>query len=108
MRCGALLEIGQAEAALADCNEALRLRPDDTAVFLLRGDANFALARSEQAAADFDASLRQDAKNAWALYGRGMAKMKTGDAAGGAADIKAAKALSADIEKDFAEFFRRK
>lgn len=104
-RCGVLVEIGQAHAALADCNEVLRLSPDYTPVFLLRGDANFALARFEQAAADYDAFRKQDAKNAWALYGRGMAKMKTGDATGGAADIKAAKALSADIDEDFADYF---
>jgi tetratricopeptide (TPR) repeat protein len=103
-----LLEIGQAEAAFADCNEALRLSPDYSAALLLRGDANFALARFEQAAADFDAFLKQDAKNAWALYGRGMAKMKTGDTAGGTADITAAKALAADIDRDFARFLRLK
>jgi tetratricopeptide (TPR) repeat protein len=107
-RCGVLLEIGQAEAAFADCNEALRLSPDYTPAFLLRGDANFALARFEQAAADYGAFLRQNPRNAWALYGRGMAKMKTGDEAGGTADIQAAKALSADIEQDFADYFRPK
>lgn len=104
-RCGVLLEIGEAEAAFKDCNEALRLSPDYTPAFLLRADANFALARFEQAVADYDASLAHDAKNAWALYGRGMAKMKTGDATGGAADVNAARALSARIEKDFADYF---
>jgi tetratricopeptide (TPR) repeat protein len=104
-RCDALLEIGQAEAALADCNEALRLRPAHGPSFLLRGNANFALARFEQAVADFDAVLQQNPKDAWALYGRGAARMKRGDAAGGGDDIKAAKALFAGIEEDFASYF---
>ena len=38
----------------------------------------------------------QDAK---ALYGRGLAKHRNGDATGGDADMAAAKALDPDVEK---------
>jgi len=107
-RCDELVQSGQAEAALADCNEALRLRPDHAGTFLLRGNAHFALGRFEQAAADFDVVVRQNPKDVWALYGRGMAKVKKGNAADGNVDIRAAKALLSDIEEDFASFFELK
>ena len=46
--------------------------------------------------ADFDAGLKLAPKIAGALYGRGLAKLKKGDAAAGEADIAAAKAIQTD------------
>jgi hypothetical protein len=45
--------------------------------------------------------MRIDAKSAQGLYGRGLAKLKKGDAAGGNADIAAAKAIKPDIAEDW-------
>jgi hypothetical protein len=39
-----------------------------------------------------------------ALYGRGVAKLKLGDADGGNADIAAAKAIQSDIAEEFARY----
>jgi len=38
------------------------------------------------------------------MYGRGVAKMRKGDAAGGGADVRAAKALRPDIAEEFAGY----
>jgi hypothetical protein len=39
-----------------------------------------------------------------ALYGRGLAKLKTGDRAGGDADIAVAKAIDRNIAGEFARY----
>jgi hypothetical protein len=46
----------------------------------------------DEAIADYDAALKLNPKMAASLYGRGLAKQKNGDQAGGDADIAAAKA----------------
>jgi hypothetical protein len=54
----------------------------------------------DKAIADYDAALRLDPKRATALYGRGTAKLKKGDA-GGADDIAAARAIRPGIGSMF-------
>ena len=44
----------------------------------------------DTAISDYDAALRIQPKIAWALYGRGVAELKTGHPAEGQADIQAA------------------
>jgi len=39
-----------------------------------------------------------------ALYGRGLAKLKQGDTAGGDADISAAQTIQGDIGDDFTRY----
>jgi len=53
---------------------------------------------------DYSSALRFDPKLASSLYGRGLAKLKKGDTAGGDADIAAAKAIEATIVGDFARY----
>jgi tetratricopeptide (TPR) repeat protein len=55
----------------------------------------------DRAIADYSAALAQKPKDADSLYGRGVAKLKLGDTAGGNADIVAAKALEADIAETY-------
>ena len=55
------------------------------------------LGRLDEAIADYDAALKLYAKGPTALYGRGVAKRKKGDVAGGDADIAAAKAIKPDV-----------
>ena len=59
--------------------------------------------RLDAAIADYNATLRIDAKGVGALYGRGVARLRKGDAAG-AADIEAAKAIQADIAEEYAKY----
>jgi hypothetical protein len=54
--------------------------------------------------ADFNAALRFQPRMASALYGRGFAKLKKGDRAGGNADMTAAKTIKQDIVEEFARY----
>ena len=53
---------------------------------------------------DYSSALRSDPKLASALYGRGLAKLKIGDKAGGDADISAAKTIHAQVDDDFRHY----
>jgi Flp pilus assembly protein TadD len=50
---------------------------------------------------DYNAALKISPRKAGALYGRGLAKLKTGDVAGGKADIAAAKLIKPRITEEF-------
>ena len=67
-----------------------------------RGNVYVVLGQWDKAIADYNAALQLKPKDAWSLYGRGFAKTKQGDAAGGAADIAAAKAIDSSIADGFA------
>jgi tetratricopeptide (TPR) repeat protein len=67
-----------------------------------RGVAYLGLGELDRAIADYDAALKLSPKLGYALLGRGMAKLRKGDAAGGNADIAAAKAADADIAAELA------
>jgi len=94
--------VGRAKRALDDCNESLRLFSHDAYALESRGFANFKLDRLDAAILDFNAALDLEAKLASSLYGRGLAKLKKGDVAGGNADVDAAKAIRPGIVDEFA------
>ena len=58
----------------------------------------------QKAIADYDAALRINPKHASALYGRGIAKRRSGNASGGDGDIAAAKLIQPDIVDEFASY----
>jgi hypothetical protein len=62
------------------------------------------MGQADEAIGDFSSALRFDPKLASALYGRGLARLKNGDKAGGDADISAAKTIRAGIDDDFARY----
>ena len=64
-----------------------------------RGILYFNTGDNVDAVADFNKAIKLDPKDAKALYGRGLAKRRKGDATGGDADMAAAKALDPDVEK---------
>jgi tetratricopeptide (TPR) repeat protein len=99
-RCTARIAVKQLEQALADCNEALRLKPDSA--LQSRGLVYLKLGRLDAALADFEAALKRDPKDAVALFGRGIARRKKGDKAGGDLDISAAKVASGSVADYFA------
>ena len=68
-----------------------------------RGAIRLKLGDTEQALGDFEAALALNPRQPVALFGRGLAKQRRGDGAGGAADIAAAKAIRADVADDFAK-----
>jgi tetratricopeptide (TPR) repeat protein len=53
------------------------------------------------ALADFDAALKLNAKLASSLYGRGLARQRSGQVAPGAADLQAAAQIDPDIAAEF-------
>lgn len=92
------------QEAVADCDESLRLAPNVANTLENRGFAYLKMGQYERAIADYDAGLRLNPGNrADYLYGRGLAKLKKGDASG-AADIAAAKALHEKIDKEFESY----
>jgi tetratricopeptide (TPR) repeat protein len=104
-RCYARAIAGrELQQALADCNEALRLMPNDIHTLDSRGLAYLKLGEFDKAIADYDVVLKFNPQQAGSLYGRGIAKRKNGDNAGGNADITAAKAIRAEIVEEFARY----
>jgi tetratricopeptide (TPR) repeat protein len=97
------------DKALSDCNKAVS-RADRNAspigysrLLQIRGYTRLRRGELEKAISDFDASVKSDPKNAFALYGRGLAKQRQGNRAQGEADISAA----ATINPKVAEYFDR-
>jgi tetratricopeptide (TPR) repeat protein len=62
--------------ALDDCNEALRLLPHHGDTLSSRGLVRFKLGAFDQAFADYDAALKQDAGDAGSLYGRRLGEVE--------------------------------
>jgi hypothetical protein len=97
-RCGARIATSHdLQTALDDCDEALRLQPTQVLALANRGYVHLKLDLAVQAIGDFDAALSHDARHVLSLYGRGLAKWRTGDASGAAADINAARKRLADV-----------
>ena len=91
-RCWTRASLNQDLAkALIDCNKALKLTgPSSTLTRHVLASRGLVLLRTgeyEKSIADYTASLKLEFKNAAALYGRGVDKMRMGKAEEGQADI---------------------
>jgi len=89
---------------LKDCNQALALRPRFLEAYDSRGFINLKMEEPRKALADYDAALRIHPKHVSALYGRGIAKKRSGDIDGGKRDIAAAERIQSDIAEEFAAY----
>ena len=87
---------------MADCDEALRIRPNDASILDSRGIAYLKKGALDKSIDDFDAALRIDAKKAVSLYGRAVAKRQKGDVTGSEADISAALAIKPNVADELA------
>jgi tetratricopeptide (TPR) repeat protein/predicted aspartyl protease len=97
-RCWArALDGRELNQALADCNSALKIRPNTAAFLDSRGLVYLRQNEFERAIADYDAALRLQPKIAWSLYGRGLARQRKGMKAESQADVDAAMALDPNI-----------
>jgi len=90
------------DLGLEDCGQALRLKPDDAGALSNRGLILLRLGRFGDAIASYDAALAANPHASWALFGRGLAKLRMGDASG-TADLSAAKAADANVAAAFAQ-----
>jgi tetratricopeptide (TPR) repeat protein len=64
------------QPALADCEEALRIAPNDPNNLDTRGFTFLKLGQFDRAIADYDAALSINPQVASSLYGRGFARLK--------------------------------
>jgi tetratricopeptide (TPR) repeat protein len=97
-RCWARALSGrELDKALADCDTAVRLNPDDGEFVDSRGLVHLRQGQLDAAISDYDAALKLDPKLSWSLYGRGLAELRKGMKAQGDADILAATAQEADL-----------
>jgi hypothetical protein len=89
--------------ALADCDASLGIK-DAPTTRDSRGLVNLRLGKFDDSIADYDKALSAKPNLATSLYGRGIAKLKTGADAGGHADITAALAIDPKVLKEFAGY----
>lgn len=102
-RCWAHAKLDRLPAALADCDESLRLRPNHVETLENRALILLRMGHFVAAIADYDAALALNPASPGARYGRGVARVKTGDA-DGRTDMAAAKAVDAAVSEVFAGF----
>jgi tetratricopeptide (TPR) repeat protein len=90
-RCWTQMVIGKLD--VKDCKESLRLRPNFAPTLNSLGFVYLKQGKLDDAIATYNTALQINPKSAYSLYGRGMAKLKKGDAAAGNADIAASKTI---------------
>jgi tetratricopeptide (TPR) repeat protein len=105
-RCWARALSGQdLPKALDDCNVSLRLTAKTSAagarVLNSRGLVRLRLGDYDKSVADYDESLKLNAKDPWSLYGRGIDKARRGKTTEGQADLAAATSLWPQIADAF-------
>jgi tetratricopeptide (TPR) repeat protein len=90
---------------LSDCNKALSIadkrNPNYGHLFENRGLLELRQANYEKAISDFDAALKTMPKNAFALYGRGVAKIRKNKTAEGETDMAEAVKIAPNIAAPF-------
>ena len=96
--------MGQLQPALADCNQALALRPNDADTLDSRCFVYLKMNNPDAAIADCNAALAISPRMASSLYSRGLAERIKGDTTASNADIAAAKAIKSDIDTQFAKW----
>lgn len=84
----------QLDQALASCDEAIRLSPENSSYYGTRAMAHLKRADLPAALSDFDRTLALDPVSHYARYGRGVVMIRQGRDAEGRAEI--ATALAAD------------
>jgi tetratricopeptide (TPR) repeat protein len=92
------------EQALADCNEGLRLEPDQPDVLETRAFVYFRMGRIAEAITDSEQALKTDPRMPRALFVRGLTKFAGGDVAGANADVATAMTIQKDIAEEFARY----
>jgi tetratricopeptide (TPR) repeat protein len=100
-RCWVRAIYGQIPQALADCNKALSLSPDDSETLNSRGLVYLKMNDYAAAIVDYAAALVHDPESASSLFGRGLAELRKGDVAKGNADTAAAKVIQPNIAEEF-------
>jgi predicted Zn-dependent protease len=103
-RAMAEIALHDAASAVADADAAVTIEPDNAWIETTGCAAHVAKGDFSVAIADCSHSLDLSPNGARALYLRGLAKLKSGDAGGGNADIAAAKAIEPNIAAFYAPY----
>jgi len=107
-RCWARAIRDDLQAALTDCNEALRLHQGGgarRAAFLdSRALVYLKMGNLDKAIADYDAALQISPDQPESLYGRGKARLLKGDEPRGTFDITTAKRHKPDIADEMSRY----
>jgi tetratricopeptide (TPR) repeat protein len=70
---------GDLKGAIADYDQAIRLKSDDAAAYYKRGNARFKVGDKEKAIADYDQAIKLNPGYSDAYYNRGNVRFKVGD-----------------------------
>ena len=92
------------DAALADCDQGLALKPGDSNLLNNRALVLYQQGKYQEALDAYNAALAVQPKNGASLLVREIIKGKLGDEAGKDADIAAARAIQNDIETVFQSY----
>ena len=90
--------------ALNDSDMALKLMPTNLEVRDTRAFIYLKLGEPTQALKEYNEALDIDPNRAISLYGRGLAKIRAGDPAGGKADQAAAETLYPEVAQQFSMY----
>jgi len=102
-RCYLFAITNRLQDALKDCNEALRLDPQNQYAYDSRAFAYLKLGMFDASIADYNAALAIEPGRPYSLAGRGFARRRKGDA-GGDADLAAARTQLPGIVEEFARY----
>ena len=98
-RCWARVRLGtELDKALADCDDALDMAPENPALYGSRGWAHLRRGQWREAQSDFDRAIKLHPDGTYPLYGRALVRSHLGQADGARADFEAARKLDAEID----------
>lgn len=104
----AYCETGHYDQALKEFNQALKLKPNDAALYDLRGVALRGKGQDDQALQDFNQALQLDSKYARAYRNRALIYYDKTDFANAQADLEQAQSLGYKVDDDFLKLVKRK
>lgn len=88
------------DAAKADLDQVMKLKPDFSPSYMMRGLVAYRSGEYADAVKFFDGAVKRVPTYYQALFGRGVAKKKNGDESGGEQDIADARGMSKNVDKD--------
>jgi len=97
------LQGAEPERALEYCDTSLRLQPDNTSALSYRALVFIRLNDFDGAVAEYDRCLEKEPQNASFLYGRAIAKLRSGNPTGANEDFASANGLDPNVGRLFSD-----
>ncbi|MBL8780764.1 MAG: tetratricopeptide repeat protein [Alphaproteobacteria bacterium] len=88
------------EPAKADLAEVIKLKPEFSASYMMRGLIAYRAGEYAEAVTYFDSAVKRVPTYYQAIFARGVSKKKSGDDSGGDADLKTARGMRSGVDKD--------